>query len=64
MLIAADRTIASCGAGSKKKPTPLRLAWVGTADPRRHLLIRRSLIPNDSGIRGMAFCRCFAPKLP
>jgi hypothetical protein len=48
MLIADDWVIESCGADSKGER---RYAWtrIGTADPRRHPLIRRSLIPNAKG---------------
>ncbi len=51
MLIAADWTIASCGAGSKGERR-YAWAWIGTADPRRHLLIRRSLVPTNRVKRG------------
>jgi SRSO17 transposase len=61
MLIAADWVIESCGAGSKGGRR-YAWAWIGTADPRRHLLIRRSLVPNDKGIREMAFYLCFVPE--
>jgi SRSO17 transposase len=61
MLIAADWTIASCGTGSKGERR-YAWAWVATADPHRHLLIRRSLVPNDKGIREVAFYLCFAPE--
>jgi SRSO17 transposase len=61
MLIAADWVIASAGAGSKGERR-YAWAWIGTADPRRHLLIRRSLIPNDKGVREVAFYLCFAPE--
>jgi SRSO17 transposase len=60
-LIASDWTIASCGAGSKGQRR-YAWAWFGTADPRRHLLIRRSLTTNDKGIRELAFYLCFAPE--
>jgi SRSO17 transposase len=61
MLIAADWVIASCGAGSKGERR-YAWAWIGTSDPRRHLLIRRSLVPNAKGIRELAFYLCFAPE--
>jgi SRSO17 transposase len=60
MLIAADWVIESSGAGSKGERR-YAWAWIGTADPRRHLLIRRSLVPNAKGIREVAFYLCFAP---
>ncbi|MFL6053647.1 MAG: transposase [Actinoallomurus sp.] len=60
MLIAADWIIESCGAGSKGERR-YAWAWIGTADPRRHLLIRRSLTPNAKGVREVAFYLCFAP---
>jgi SRSO17 transposase len=61
MLIAADWVIESCGVGSKGERR-YAWAWIGTADPRRHLLIRRSLVPNDKGIREVAFYLCFGPE--
>lgn len=60
-LIAADWVIDSCGQGSKGERR-YAWAWVGTADPRRHLLIRRNLLPNTKGIRELAFFLCFAPE--
>lgn len=53
--------IDSCGAGSKGERR-YAWAWVGTADPRQHLLIRRCLAPNANGIRELAFYRCFVPR--
>ena len=35
---------------------------MATADPRRHLLIRRSLVPGAKGVRELAFYLCFAPE--
>lgn len=61
MLIATDWVIDSCGAGSKGERR-YAWAWIGTADPRRHLLIRRSLVPNEKGIREVAFYLCFVPE--
>jgi SRSO17 transposase len=61
MLIASDWVIASCGAGSKGERR-YSWAWIGTADSRRHLLIRRSLVPNEKGIREVAFYLCFVPE--
>jgi SRSO17 transposase len=61
MLIASDWVIDSCGAGSKGERR-YAWAWIGTADPRRHLLIRRSLVPNAKGIREVAFYLCFVPE--
>lgn len=61
MLIASDWVIASCAAGSKGERR-YAWAWIGTADPRRHLLIRRSLVPNEKGIHQVAFYLCFAPE--
>lgn len=60
-LIAADWVIESCGAGSKGERR-YAWAWIATADPHRHLLIRRSLVPNAKGIREVAFYLCFAPE--
>lgn len=60
-LIASDWVIDSCGAGAKGERR-YAWAWVGTADPRRHLLIRRSLVPNAKGVRELAFYLCFAPQ--
>src|SRR5690606_30505645 len=60
-LIASDWVIDSCGDGSKGERR-YAWAWLGTADPRRHLLIRRSLTPNAKGVREVAFYLCFAPK--
>jgi len=39
----------SCGQGSKGERR-YAWAWVGTRDARRHLLLRRSLIPNEKGV--------------
>jgi SRSO17 transposase len=61
MLIAADWVIESCGAGSKGERR-YAWAWIATADPHRHLLIRRSLVPNAKGVREVAFYRCFVPE--
>jgi SRSO17 transposase len=61
ILIATDWVIASAGAGSKGERR-YAWAWIGTADPRRHLLIRRSLVPNTKGVRELAFYLCFAPE--
>ncbi|MBC6463263.1 hypothetical protein HKK72_36325 [Actinomadura sp. HBU206391] len=60
-LIASDWVIDSCGAGSKGERR-YAWAWLGTADPRRHLLIRRSQAPNTKGIREVAFFLCFVPQ--
>jgi SRSO17 transposase len=60
-LLASDWVIDSCGAGSKGERR-YAWAWIGTADPRRHLLIRRSLTPNAKGVREVAFYLCFAPE--
>ena len=60
-LIASDWVIDSCGAGSKGERR-YAWAWIGTADPRRHLLIRRSLVPGAKGIRELAFYLCFVPE--
>lgn len=59
-LIASDWVIDSCGTGSKGERR-YAWAWAATADPQRHLLIRRSLTPNAKGIREVAFYLCFAP---
>jgi SRSO17 transposase len=61
MLTARDWVIDSCGAGSKGERR-YAWAWIGTADPRRHLLIRRSLVPNAKGIREVAFYLCLVPQ--
>jgi SRSO17 transposase len=60
-LIASDWVIDSCGAGSKGERR-YAWAWIATAHPRRHLLIRRSLVPNAKGIREVAFYLCFVPE--
>jgi SRSO17 transposase len=60
-LIASDWVIDSCGAGSKGERR-YAWAWIGTAHPRRHLLIRRSLVPNAKGVREVAFYVCFVPE--
>jgi SRSO17 transposase len=60
-LIASDWVIASCGQGSKGERR-YAWAWAATADPRHHLLIRRSLVPNEKGIREVAFFLCFVPE--
>ena len=60
-LMASDWIIDSCGAGSKGERR-YAWAWLATAHPRRHLLIRRSLVPNAKGIREVAFYLCFVPE--
>jgi SRSO17 transposase len=60
-LMASDWSIRSCGAGSKGERR-YAWAWLGTTHPRRHLLIRRSLSPNEKGIREVAFYLCFVPE--
>ena len=60
-LMASDWVIDSCGAGSKGDRR-YAWAWIATAHPRRHLLIRRSLVPNEKGIREVAFYLCFVPE--
>jgi SRSO17 transposase len=60
-LRACDWVIDSCGDGSKGERR-YAWAWAATADPRHHLLIRRSLLPNDKGVRELAFYLCFAPQ--
>jgi SRSO17 transposase len=60
-LIASDWVIDSCGAGSKGERY-YAWAWIGTASPRHHLLIRRSLTPNAKGVREVAFYLCFVPE--
>jgi hypothetical protein len=47
-LIASDWVIDSCGTGSKAA-RQYAWAWAATTDPRRHLLIRRNLLPNAKG---------------
>lgn len=61
MLIAADWHVASAGAGSKGERR-YAWAWIGTTDPHHHLVIRRSLVPNEKGIREVAFYLCFVPE--
>ncbi len=61
ILAPRDWVIDSCGAGSKGERR-YAWAWIGTADPRRHLLIRRSLVPNATGVHEVAFYLCFAPE--
>jgi SRSO17 transposase len=61
MLIATHWVIASAGAGSKGERR-YAWAWIGTASPHHHLLIRRSLVPNEKGIREVAFYLCFVPE--
>jgi SRSO17 transposase len=50
-------TTASCGAGSKGERR-YAWAWVATASPRHHLLIRRNLAKPDD----LAFFSCFVPQ--
>jgi SRSO17 transposase len=50
-------TIASCGAGSKGERR-YAWAWVATASPQHHLLIRRNLAKPDD----LAFFSCFVPE--
>ncbi|MEV0597665.1 IS701 family transposase [Nonomuraea cavernae] len=61
MLTASRWSIDSCGAGSKGERR-YAWAWIATADPRRHLLLRRSLTPNTKGIHEVAFYLCFVPQ--
>lgn len=61
MLTARDWVIDSCGTGSKGERR-YAWAWLGTADPRRHLLFRRSLTPDAKGVHEVAFYLCFAPE--
>jgi SRSO17 transposase len=60
-LIASDWIVDSCGAGSKGERR-YAWAWIATAHPHRHLLIRRSLVPNAKGVREVAFYLCFVPQ--
>jgi SRSO17 transposase len=50
----------SCGDGAKG-PRLYDWALIGTTDPARHLLIRRSLTPDAKGVRELAFFTCYAP---
>jgi SRSO17 transposase len=61
MLLACDWVIDSCGAGSKGDRR-YAWAWVATAGPCHHLLIRRSLVPGAKGVREVAFYLCFVPE--
>jgi SRSO17 transposase len=58
----ADTAWQTCSVTGSKGERRYAWAWIATADPRRHLLIRRSLIPNAKGIREVAFYLCFAPE--
>ncbi|WP_405144089.1 hypothetical protein OG589_40715 [Sphaerisporangium sp. NBC_01403] len=56
MLTARDWVIDSCGAGSKGERR-YAWVWIGTADPSRHLLIRRSVVPNEkASVRWRSTC--------
>ncbi len=61
MLTPSGWVIDSCRIGSKGERR-YAWAWIGTADPGRHPLIRRSLTPNDKGIHELAFYLCFVPE--
>src|SRR5487761_1795547 len=51
----------SCADGSKG-PRLYDWALIGTDSPHRHLLVRRSLAPNEKGELELAFYRCYSPR--
>jgi SRSO17 transposase len=51
----------SCADGSKG-PRLYDWALIGTKSPRHHLLVRRSLRPDDKGVLELAFFRCWSPR--
>jgi SRSO17 transposase len=51
----------SCADGSKG-PRLYDWALIGTDSPHRHLLVRRSLAPDDKGELELAFYRCYSPR--
>jgi SRSO17 transposase len=51
----------SCADGSKG-PRLYDWALVATKSPRHHLLVRRSLQPNEKGVLELAFYRCWSPR--
>jgi len=51
----------SCADGSKG-PRLYDWALIGTKSPRHHLLVRRSLQPNEKGVLELAFYRCWSPR--
>jgi SRSO17 transposase len=51
----------SCADGSKG-PRLYDWALIGTKDKDHHLLVRRSLAPNEKGVLELAFYRCWSPR--
>jgi SRSO17 transposase len=51
----------SCADGSKG-PRLYHWALVATTSPQHHLLVRRSLQPNEKGVLELAFYRCWSPR--
>jgi SRSO17 transposase len=51
----------SCADGSKG-PRLYDWALIGTASPRHHLLVRRSLHPGEKGDLELAFFLCYSPR--
>jgi SRSO17 transposase len=51
----------SCADGSKG-PRLYDWALIATRSPRHHLLVRRSLHPNEKGVLELAFFRCWSPR--
>jgi SRSO17 transposase len=51
----------SCADGSKG-PRLYDWALIGTKSPQHHLLVRRSLAPDEKGELELAYCRCWSPR--
>ena len=51
----------SCADGSKG-PRLYDWALIATKSPQHHLLVRRSIQPNDKGVLELAFFRCWSPR--
>ena len=51
----------SCADGSKG-PRLYDWALIGTKSPQHHLLVRRSLQPDEKGVHELAFFRCWSPR--
>jgi SRSO17 transposase len=51
----------SCADGSKG-PRLYDWALIATRSPQHHLLVRRSLHPNEKGVLELAFFRCWSPR--
>jgi SRSO17 transposase len=51
----------SCADGSKG-PRLYDWALIATKSPQQHLLVRRSLQPNEKGVLELAFFRCWSPR--